>query len=59
MKRTIKEVYDLIKEKRDNAEKDYKNTGGAEIIKASILYGEKTAYEDVLCLIESSHLLEK
>lgn len=58
MKRTIKEVYDLIKEKRDNALNDYRRCKG-EVVRPSELKGEIDAYNDVLSLIESSHLLEE
>lgn len=57
MKRTIKEVYNLIKEKRDNAEKSSR-IERVETVRHQ-LYGQEDAYNDVLRLIESSHLLEK
>lgn len=60
MKRTIKEVYEIIEAKRDEALlgrdrmyqiKDY----GA----VNRYCGNIEAYTDVLCLIYSSHLLEE
>ena len=60
MKRTIKEVYKIIEDKRDDALlgrdrmyqiKDY----GA----VNRYCGNIEAYTDILCLIYSSHLLEE
>lgn len=67
MKRTIKEVYDLIKEKEDNAKKHLDRLltyipSSNEPIKDPVcnqLKGSIDAYRDVLYLMESSHLLEK
>ena len=57
MKRTIKEIYDLIVEKRDNAKK--RKLGSAKnLAKFHILLGLIEAYQNVLSLIESSGLLE-
>lgn len=63
MQRTIKEVYELINEKINNAENDLQ----AAFIKDKILpcpekinklIGEIEAYTDCKILIETSHLLE-
>lgn len=67
MKRTIKEVYDIIKEKEDSARKHLDRLltyipSSTEPIKDPVcnqLQGCIDAYRDVLCLMESSHLLEK
>lgn len=56
MKRTINEIYDLIKQKKDNAQRDFEIEKDRE--KANRLYGELCAYVDVICLIESSQVLE-
>ncbi len=66
MKRTAKEVYNLIKEKEDNAQKCLDRLLiymplSTEPIKDPVcnqLKGSIDAYRDVLCLMESSHLLE-
>lgn len=58
MKRTINEVYDLIVEKRDNALNDEKANENDRFYLREIT-GAINAYEDVLCLIDSSHLLEE
>ena len=66
---TVKEIYELIKEKRDNAKSHLERNGG--ITKANCidekgypllrtgleLKGEIEAYTDVICLIESSGVL--
>ena len=58
MKRTIKEVYDLIVEKRGNAEKSiYSNRMFRKDTER--LIGKAVAYNDVLSLIEDSHWLEE
>ena len=57
MIRTIKEVYDLIVEKRDNA-RQYLEKQNDELYRQGML-GNINAYNDVLSLIESSHLLEE
>jgi hypothetical protein len=57
MKRTIKEVYDLIKEKMDNAENELKKE--EDKLYRMGLRGEIEAYKDVLYLIENSHLSEE
>ena len=61
MKRTIKEVYDLIKEKRDNAINELVRLSKINALETDRKYvcGNKDAYQDTLSLIESSHLLEK
>lgn len=63
---TIQEIYELIKEKRDNARNDrervckqnYEYINGAKVYHVSNeeyeLKGEIDAYTDILCLIESS-----
>ena len=70
MKRTINEIYELIKEKKENAERDRQisyNTveeakNSEEYLNAKMrskeLKGEIDAYTDVICLIESSQVLE-
>lgn len=58
MKKTIKEVYDLIKEKMDKAIKQkrlFKDTS----LTYSKRSGEVDAYNDVLHIIESNQLLEE
>ena len=57
MKRTIKEVYDLIKEKYESAIR-YKAICKLTDDERLITIGEMNGYQDVLCLIESSGLLE-
>lgn len=60
MKRTIKEVYDLIAEKRINAFNAMKDSAiEKNQNKFSSYQYEYFAYGDVLYLIESSHLLEE
>lgn len=70
MKRTIEEVMDLLEQKRENAkaeidrayqEKTLIKNGQPNIdtYEISRLGGEYDAYTDVICLIASSHLLEK
>lgn len=71
MKRTIEQVMDLLEQKRENAknmldgirkqkEKAWKAGRIAEYTpREDILKGEYDAYTDVICLIASSHLLEK
>lgn len=57
MKRTIKEVYDLIKEKQYNSQMgSIKETFKKDKL---LCLGQSQAYQDVLSLLESSHLLEK
>ena len=63
MRRTIKEVRDLIKEKIENAKIDLErnqltNHVFPNQVKIARLEGEIDAYNDVLTLIETSHLLE-
>ena len=70
MKRTINEIYDLIKQKIENAERDIQisfNTmkeakNSEEWLEAKMrskeLKGEVEAYTDILCLIESSGVLD-
>ena len=70
MKRTINEIYELIKQKKENAERDIQisfNTmedarDSEEWLDAKMhskeLKGEIEAYTDVICLIESSMVLE-
>lgn len=62
MKRTINEIYDLIKEKKFNAENDLyreKTRVYSSTKKQYELKGEIEAYEDVLNLIETSQVLVK
>lgn len=73
MKRTIEEVMDLLEQKRENALKTLateqeENKKAFEKGKAfervswvdtSYIKGEIDAYTDVICLIASSHLLNK
>lgn len=60
MIRTINEVYDLIKEKRDNAERDLEIAIlVGDRLDMDNLVGEVDAYNDILNLIESSQLLEE
>ena len=68
--RTLQEIYELIKQKKENAERDLETTrpkaliekNDAEyellIMKLKELKGEIEAYTDVLCLIESSGVLD-
>ena len=70
MKRTINEIYELIKQKRENAERDRQISyniieeakNSEEYLDAKMhskeLTGEIDAYTDVICLIESSQVLE-
>ena len=57
MKRTIKEICDLIREKRENIKKDLTATLDKDI-KCRLL-GQFEAYTDILALIESSGVLEE
>ena len=59
MKRTIKEVYGLIEEKLNNAKRDYQNEEFKYLGQKALLQGTIDAYQDILSLIESSHLLEE
>ena len=64
MKKSVNEIYELIKQKKENAERDYEKQVGLagyqvrlrdyDRDKAYELKGEIEAYTDVLCLIESS-----
>ena len=57
MKRTIKEVYDLVKEKQYNSQMgSIKETFKKDKL---LCLGQAQAYQDVLSLLESSHLLEE
>ena len=61
MKRTLKEIYELIKEKYKNANADMLRTLDEKVRDNQKLYqlkGEVLAYYDVLLLIESSEVLE-
>ena len=63
MERTIQEIYTIIWEKRENAEKHYlreSKTSRTPIDKRmlSLLEGEIEAYTDVLILIETSEVLK-
>ena len=57
MKRTISEVIDLIKQKKESAENERDLLFDA--IDEAILNSTIDAYTDVLCLLESSHLVEQ
>lgn len=68
MKRMISEVIDLIKQKKENAEREkmrFNPVIMGDYISPfdSHLYwknkGYEEAYTDVLCLLESSHLIEQ
>ena len=71
MKRTIEEVMNLLEQKRESAinklkmeqERIKKEWGKGLILTINInveyIKGEIDAYTDVMCLIASSHLLEK
>ena len=68
MKRTISEVIDLIKQKKESAEKEHeqlyvsfisKDMPSEEQARYSRLCGNDEAYIDVLSLLESSHLIEQ
>lgn len=62
MKRTINEIYELIKQKIENAKNDYcyEQTRAYPSFKKSLkLQGEIEAYEDVKTLIETSQVLVK
>lgn len=51
----IQQLYDLIKQKRDNAEIDYEKERKREkgdILILNELQGEIIAYHDVVCLME-------
>ena len=69
-KRTIEEIYILIKQKKENAERDRETKRekarieendaeyGLLIMELEELDGEIDAYTDILCLIESSGVLD-
>ena len=57
MKRSIKKVYNLIIIKKFNAANEFHHTNNTS--KEYELLGTIRAYQDVLSLIESSHLLEE
>jgi len=64
MKRTIQEVYEIIKEKRENARIDLErifNVDGkpSDIARQYKTIGYIEAYTDVIALIESSHLIDQ
>ena len=69
MKRTIEEVMDILEQKRENVQieldriyKEAKNKNSSVLIPANMLNrlrGEYDAYTDVICLIASSHLLNR
>lgn len=63
MQRTIKEVLNLLKEKKSNAEIDLEKTFATNKVfpypeKIYRLQGEIGAYHDAIILIETSHLVE-
>lgn len=58
-KRTIEEIYNIICEKRDNAERDWERWFYKEDrLMMEKCYSEAQAYTDVLILIETSEVLE-
>ncbi len=62
MRRTIEEVLNLIKEKKNNAEIDLEKSYAVDKVfpcpeKINKLQGEIDAYSDVIILIETSHIL--
>lgn len=71
MKRTINEIYEIIKQKRDNAKNDLEITlreiddiklidnYGSNVVKERQLEGELNAYTSIICLIEESGVLEE
>ena len=61
MKKTIRDIYELIKEKRANAIKDMSSKGVLSVDNPIIceLKGEIDAYYDIQTLIESSGLLDE
>ena len=68
MKRTINEIYELIEQKKENAERDRERTlqeirnikdYDGNILKNERIKGEVDAYVDVLILIETSGVLER
>lgn len=64
MKRTLKEVYNLLKQKMENAKIDLEKSQLSNLVFPCIekifkLQGEIEAYEDAITLIETSHLLEE
>ena len=58
--KTIKEIYEIIKEKRENALNDRLSKGSLSVYNPYIyeLKGEIDAYSDVLTLIETSGVLD-
>ena len=64
MQRTLKEVHNLLKQKVENARIDLEKSQLSNLVfpcteKIFRLQGEIEAYEDVITLIETSHLLEE
>lgn len=63
MRRTLREVLNLIKEQKNNAEIDLEKSFATNKVfpypeKIYNLQGEIAAYNSVITLIETSHLLE-
>ena len=58
MQRTINEIYELIKQKKENALIDLK-LNERNPLKSFNLQGEIDAYTDIICLIESSGLINQ
>ena len=64
MKRTLKEVLNLLKQKVENTKIDLEKSQLSNLVFPCIekifrLQGEIEAYEDAITLIETSHLLEE
>lgn len=71
MQRTINEIYELLKQKKENAINDrertrknnYQYVNGVKVYHVSNkeyeLKGEIDAYTDIICLIESSGLVNQ
>lgn len=57
MQRTINEVYELIKQKKDNALND--NKRAHTLIESYKLQSQIDAYTDIIILIETSGILTK
>ena len=64
MQRTLKEVFNLLKQKVENTKIDLEKSQLSNLVFPCIekifrLQGEIEAYEDAITLIETSHLLEE
>lgn len=61
MKRSVNEIYDLLKQKEENALNDYHREHSRQYPsnkKLLKLQGEIAAYQDVITLLETSEVLE-